>query len=176
MPVGVHQHCGRPGCGAEHLLGEPVEFADRVIQRRRPGQPELSSGSAASSPGSGSRCAWTTARWPSLTTLGCCCARCPVPSPAGRDGLRGARRAAALSSGPAGPITGQRRVSSRGGVQVVRQKIQVGVIQAGKAVTVLAGDDTFRLVIDGETVAVAARAASSEIHRYKAYATHRGRR
>ena len=100
---------------------------------------------------------------------------CPVP-PAGRDGLCGARRAAALSSGPAGPITGQRRVSSRGGVQVVRQKIQVGVIQAGKAVTVLAGDDTFRLVIDGETVAVAARAASSEIHRYKAYATHRGRR
>jgi hypothetical protein len=70
-------------------------------------------------------------------------------------------RAAALSSGPAGPITGQRRVSSRGGIQVVRQKIQVGVI---------------RLVIDGETVAVAARAASSEIHRYKAYATHRGRR
>jgi len=48
-----------------------------------------------------------------------------------------------------------------GGIQVVRQKIQVGVI---------------RLVIDGETVAVAARAASSEIHRYKAYATHRGRR
>jgi hypothetical protein len=45
------------------------------------------------------------------------------------------------------------------------------VIRAGKAVTVLAGDDTFRLVIDGETVAVASRAASSEIHRYKAYAT-----
>jgi hypothetical protein len=85
---------------------------------------------------------------------------CPVP-PAGRDGLRGGRRAAALSSGPAGPITGQRRVSSRGGIQVVRQRIQVGVI---------------RLVIDGEMVAVAARAASSEIHRYKAYATHRGRR
>ena len=87
---------------------------------------------------------------------------CPVP-PAGRDGLRGARRAASLSSGPAGPITGQRRVSSWGGIQVVCQKIQVGVI--------LAGDDTFRLVIDGETVAVASRAASSEIHRYKAYAT-----
>ena len=50
------------------------------------------------------------------------------------------------------------------------------MIHAGKAVTVLAGDDTFRLVIDGETVAVASRAASSEIHRYKAYATHRGRR
>ena len=95
---------------------------------------------------------------------------CPLP-PAGRDGLRGARRAASLSSGPAGPITGQRRVSSRGGIQVVCQKIQVGVIHARKAVTVLAGDDTFRLVIDGETVAVASRAASSEIHRYKAYAT-----
>jgi hypothetical protein len=66
----------------------------------------------------------------------------------------------------------QRRVSSRGGIQVARQKIQVDMIHAGKTVTVLAGDDTFRLVIDGGTVAVASRAASSEIHRYKAYATH----
>ena len=100
---------------------------------------------------------------------------CPVP-PAGGTGS--AVPAAPQPFRPArpGPSPGSGGVSSRGGIQVVRQKIQVGVIHAGKAVTVLAGDDTFRLVIDGETVAVASRAASSEIHRYKAYATHRGRR
>ena len=87
---------------------------------------------------------------------GCCCARCPARPARGRDGRRGGRRAAALSSGPAGPIAVQRRVSSRRGIQVVRQRIQVGV-----TVTVLAGDDTFRLVIDGETVAVASRAPAA---------------
>ena len=93
---------------------------------------------------------------------GCCCARCRVPSrPPGGTGSAVAAAPQPFRPGPAGPITGQRRVSSRGGIQVVRQRIQVGVI---------------RLVIDGETVAVAARAASSEIHRYMAYATHRGRR
>ena len=66
----------------------------------------------------------------------------------------------------------QRRVSSRGGIQVARQKIQVGMTHAGKIVTVHAGNDSFRLVIDGETVAVVPRTTSREIHRYKAYATH----
>jgi hypothetical protein len=67
-------------------------------------------------------------------------------------------------------------VSSRGGIQVARQKIQVGMTHAGKIVTVAAEDDSFRLVIDGETVAVVPRATSGEIARYKAYATHPGRR
>jgi transposase InsO family protein len=100
---------------------------------------------------------------------------CPVP-PAGRHRLRGARRASPLPPRPAGPITVQRRVSSRGGIMVATQKIQVGMIHAGKTVTVLAGDETFRLVIDGETVTAVPRTTSSEIHRYKAYATHPGRR
>jgi hypothetical protein len=47
---------------------------------------------------------------------------------------------------------------------------------AGKIVTVLSQDDSFRLVIDGETVAVVPRTTSGEIARYKAYATHLGRR
>jgi hypothetical protein len=100
---------------------------------------------------------------------------CPVP-PGDRHKLRGARRATAIPPRPAGPITVQRRVSSRGGIQVARQKIQAGMIHAGKTVTVLAGDDSFRLVIDGETVTVVPRTTRSEIHRYKAYATHPGRR
>lgn len=66
----------------------------------------------------------------------------------------------------------QRRVSSRGGIQVARQRIQVGMTHAGKIVTVLPEDDSFRLVIDGETAAVVPRTTSCEIDRYKAHATH----
>jgi cytidine deaminase len=64
----------------------------------------------------------------------------------------------------------QRRVSSRGGIQVARQRIQVGMTHAGKIVTVVTETNSFRLVIDAETVAVVPRTTSSEIRRYKAYA------
>jgi hypothetical protein len=70
----------------------------------------------------------------------------------------------------------QRRVSSRGGIQVARQRIQVGMTHAGKIVTVIPGDTSFRLVINGETVGVVPRATSRQIDRCKAYATHPGRR
>jgi hypothetical protein len=66
----------------------------------------------------------------------------------------------------------QRRVSSRGSIQVARQKIQVGMTHAGKIVTVVTENNTFRLVIDGEAVAVVPRTTSHQIDRYKAYATH----
>ena len=102
----------------------------------------------------------------------------PCPVPAGdRPRLRGARRAAASPPPPSGPVTVQRRVSSRGGIMVATQKIQAGLIHAGKIVTVAAGDHSFRLIIDGQTVAVVPRTTSREIHRYKAYAAHprRGR-
>jgi hypothetical protein len=67
----------------------------------------------------------------------------------------------------------QRRVSCRGGIMVATQKIQVGMIHAGQIVTVVAGDGQFRLVIDGETVAVVPRTTTREIHRYKAYTTRK---
>jgi transposase InsO family protein len=102
---------------------------------------------------------------------------CPVPA-AGRPRLRGARRAAAAPLPPSGPVTVQRRVSSRGGIMVATQKIQVGLAHAGKTVTITAGEHSFRLAVDGETVRVVPRTTSREIHRYKAYAAHprRGRR
>src|SRR6516162_4273337 len=96
---------------------------------------------------------------------------CPVP-PSDRYRLRGARRAAASPPPPSGPVTVQRRVSSRGGIMVATQKIQVGLIHAGKIVTVTAGDHSFRLVVDGQAVRVVPRTTTSEIHRYKAYAAH----
>jgi hypothetical protein len=102
----------------------------------------------------------------------------PCPVPAGdRHRLRGARRAAASPPPPSGPVTVQRRVSSRGGIMVATQKIQVGLVHAGKIVTVTAEDHSFRLVIDGQAAGVVPRTTTSEIHRYKAYAAHpRGRR
>jgi transposase InsO family protein len=97
----------------------------------------------------------------------------PCPVPAGdRYRLRGARKAAASPAPPSGPVTVQRRVSSRGGIMVATQKIQVGLIHAGKIVTVTAEDHSFRLVVDGQTARVVPRTTTREIHRYKAYAAH----
>jgi hypothetical protein len=42
---------------------------------------------------------------------------------------------------------------------------------AGKTVTVVSKDTSFRLVIGGETVRVVPRTTSREISRYKAYTT-----
>jgi transposase InsO family protein len=101
---------------------------------------------------------------------------CPVPA-ADRYRLRGARKAAASPVPVPGPVTVQRRVSSRGGIMVATQKIQVGLVHAGKIVTITAEDHSFRLAIDGQTVGVVPRTTTSEIHRYKAYAAHpRGKR
>jgi hypothetical protein len=55
---------------------------------------------------------------------------------------------------------------------VATQKIQVGLIHAGKIVTVSAEDHAFRLAVDGQVVRVVPRTTTSEIHRYKAYAAH----
>ncbi len=95
---------------------------------------------------------------------------CPVPA-ADRHRLRGARRAGSMAAPLAGPVVVQRRVSQRGSIMVARQKIQVGMIHARKIVTVTAGDHSFQLDIDGESVGTIPRTTSSEIHRYKAYAT-----
>jgi len=62
-------------------------------------------------------------------------------------------------------------VSSRGGIQVAHQRIQVGMTHAGKIVTVISEDNSFRLVTDGDTIATVPRTTSDEINRYKAHAT-----
>ena len=95
---------------------------------------------------------------------------CPIPADR-RYRLRGARRARSLPPQPGGPITVQRRVSSRGGLMVARQKIHAGMIHAGKTATVICENNHFRVVIDGETAAVVPRTTTSEIHRYKANTT-----
>jgi hypothetical protein len=99
---------------------------------------------------------------------------CPIP-PGQRHRLQGVRLAGPAAL-PEATVTVQRRVSSRGGIQVARQRIHVGMTHAGKIVTVVTENNSFHLVIDGETVGVVPRTTSREIDRYKAYATHPGRR
>jgi transposase InsO family protein len=98
---------------------------------------------------------------------------CPIP-PGQRHRLQGVRLAGPAPL-PEATVTAQRRVSSRGGIQVAHQKIQVGMTHARKIVTVICDNNTFRLVIDGETVGVVPRTTSREIDRFKACATHPGR-
>ncbi len=99
---------------------------------------------------------------------------CPIP-PGQRHRLQGVRLAGPDPLPDPG-LAVQRRVSGRGGIQVARQRIQVGMTHAGKIVTVIPDGDSFRLVIDGEAVGVVPRTTRHEIGRYKAHATHPGRR
>jgi Homeodomain-like domain len=85
-------------------------------------------------------------------------------------------RAAVRGFAAPAAITVQRRVSSRGGIWVARQKIQAGMTHAGKIVSVVCEKNSFRLVIDGDTVAEAPRITSRAIGRYKACGTRPGRR
>jgi hypothetical protein len=105
----------------------------------------------------------------------------PIP-PGQRHRLQGVRLAGPAPLPPPA-VTVQRRVSWRGGIMVATQKIQAGMTHAGKTATVICENNSFRLVIDGDTIGVVPRTTSSEIHRYKAYqarkrpqANHPGRR
>jgi transposase InsO family protein len=99
---------------------------------------------------------------------------CPIP-PGQRHRLQGVRLAGPAPL-PEAAVTVQRRVSSRGSIMVARQKIHVGMTHAGKIVTVACEKNSFRLVIEGDTVAEVPRTTSREIDRYKAYATRPRRR
>jgi len=99
---------------------------------------------------------------------------CPVP-PAEQNKLRGARRAL-FATQPAGPVTIWRRVSQRGSAMVARQKIYVGMIHARTTVTVTADSGHLTVATGGETIAVVPRTTTSEMSRYKVYATQKASR
>jgi hypothetical protein len=64
----------------------------------------------------------------------------------------------------------QRKVSSRGGIQVARQRIQVGFSHAGETVTIQLGETTLRIIDQhGELITTVPRAANGEITRFKAH-------
>ena len=67
-------------------------------------------------------------------------------------------------------------MSSRGGIQVARQRIQVGFSHAGKTVTVQLGETTLRIIDQqGELITTVPRAGDGEISRFKAYGSRQPR-
>jgi Integrase core domain len=99
---------------------------------------------------------------------------CPIP-PGQRHKLQGVRLAGPQPL-PAASMTIQRKVSSRGGIQVAHQRIQVGFGHAGKIVTIELGDTSLRIIDDqGELITTVPRNSTGEISRFKAYGTRQPR-
>jgi transposase InsO family protein len=87
-----------------------------------------------------------------------------------RARLRGARIAGPPPALPDTPVRVQRRVSCRGGIQVVGQRVQVGFRHAGATVTVEVDDTVLRILDQHDNViTVVARTTRKEVTRYKAY-------
>ena len=64
----------------------------------------------------------------------------------------------------------QRKVSSRGDIQVARQRIQVGMTHADQTVTIDLGDTRLRVTDQhGELLATVPRHGRGEISRFKGY-------
>ena len=95
---------------------------------------------------------------------------CPIP-PARRHKLQGVRLAGPDPL-PQARLAVQRKVSSRGGIQVAGQRIQVGFSHAGQTVTIQLGDTTVRIIDqNGEPITTVPRNSTGEISRFKAYGT-----
>lgn len=62
---------------------------------------------------------------------------------------------------------------SRGAIRVARQRVQVGLPDAGQVVTVELGDTTVPRTSNGELLATVPRTSSGEITRFKARGTRR---
>jgi transposase InsO family protein len=97
---------------------------------------------------------------------------CPIP-PGQRHKLQGVRLAGPQPLPPASLVI-QRKVSSRGGIRVARQRVHVGLPHAGQIVTVELGDTTLRITDpNGELLATVPRNTVGEITRFKAHGTRR---
>lgn len=94
----------------------------------------------------------------------------PSPIPARNRGrLRGARLASEPPPAPSGAAIVQRKVSSRGGIQVVGQRVQVGFSHAGKIVTVAVADRHLTILDAGATLTTVPRTTLDGVTRRKAY-------
>jgi hypothetical protein len=95
---------------------------------------------------------------------------CAIP-PGQRHKLQGVRLAGPEPL-PQPRLTIQRNVSSRGSIQIARQRIQVGFPHAGQTVTIELGDTTLRVIDhNGELITTVPRDGAGEITRFKAYGT-----
>ena len=97
---------------------------------------------------------------------------CPIP-PAQRHRLQGVRLAGPDPL-PQPDLTTQRKVYSRGGIQVARQRVHVGLPHAGCIVTIELGDTTLRVTDpSGELLTTVPRNSTGEISRFKAHGTRK---
>jgi transposase InsO family protein len=87
-----------------------------------------------------------------------------------RARLHGARPAGPPPTPPSGPVRVQRLVSCRDGIQVIGQRVQVGLPHARKTVTVEVDDTTLRVLDEREKILkVVSRTTTEEVTRHKAY-------
>jgi transposase InsO family protein len=92
---------------------------------------------------------------------------CPIP-PGQRHRLQGVRLAGPDPL-PQSRLAVQRKVSSRGGIQVARQRIQAGFSHAGQIVTIELADTTLPVIdSNGELITTVPRNSTGEISRFKA--------
>jgi transposase InsO family protein len=88
-------------------------------------------------------------------------------SPAELARLRDARPAGPAPQPPAGPLRVQRRISCRGALAVAGQRIHVGMVHAGRTVTVETADTTWRIYHGDELLTEVARTTSKNVARFK---------
>ena len=81
--------------------------------------------------------------------------------------LRDARPAGPPPAAPVEPSTVERRVSARGALTVAGQRIHIGMVHAGRTVTVASADHTFRVHHGDELLAEVARTTAKPIARFK---------
>lgn len=92
----------------------------------------------------------------------------PTPlTPAQVARIRDARPAGPAPTPASEPVQVQRRISERGSITVAGQRIHVGIVHAGRTVTVEAADRTFRITAGEELLTEVARTTTKPIARYK---------
>jgi hypothetical protein len=92
----------------------------------------------------------------------------PSPlTPADHIRIRDARPAGPPPRPSTEPVRVQRRVSCRGALVVAGQRIHVGMVHAGRTVTVEAADHTFRVYDGDEQLTEVARTTLKTIARFK---------
>jgi transposase InsO family protein len=88
-------------------------------------------------------------------------------TPAELARIRDARPAGPAPQPPPQPLRVERRISSRGALAIARQRIHVGMVHAGRTVTVEIADTTFRVYHGDELLTEVARTTTKTIARFK---------
>jgi hypothetical protein len=90
-------------------------------------------------------------------------------TPAEQARLRDARPAGPPPTPSAEPLRVQRRVSCRGALVVAKQRIHVGIVHAGRTLTVETGDATWRIYDEDHLVAEVDRTTTKSVARFKVH-------